>query len=249
MNLTALHAAVGRLCDIVDQLGSDFPPPKPVPQGDGYVERHDENDRTNSLACYLKAVKICSTLNGAIVLVANHHAQEAHALCRIAQDQIDDIHLLLQPRAQDGELSAQQHRALREFYQEEFEDPADPVGTSQVRDRIARQKVQAAINNDLVDPSSAQMTTMALYRMFSGYVHGAYVHIMELHSDTPGRYHLHGAPSRTQEAVESVANYAYRAMLAVESLVKVCARADLLPLITSLRTEVAATFDLLPDKA
>ena len=84
--LDALHAAVDQLCAIVDQLGASFPPPHIVTLGDGFVDRHERKDRTNGLACYLKAVKVCSTLNGALVLLDSGHVQEAHALGRIAQD-------------------------------------------------------------------------------------------------------------------------------------------------------------------
>jgi hypothetical protein len=33
----------------------------------------------------------------------------------------------------------------------------------------------------MADPSTGNAIARMLYRMFSGYVHGAYVHVMELH--------------------------------------------------------------------
>jgi hypothetical protein len=101
MNLSALRAGVELLCGIVDRLGTSFPPPSIVPHGDGFVDRHHPSVRDNSLACYLKAVKVCSTLKGAIILAANAHVQEAYALLRIAQDQIDDIHFLVFPKGEN----------------------------------------------------------------------------------------------------------------------------------------------------
>jgi hypothetical protein len=250
MRLNAIHKAVDQLCYIVDELRSTFPPPKTVARGDGFVGRHEPKDRTNGLACYLKAVKVCSTLNGALVLLEKGYVQEAHALCRIAQDQTEDIHFLVRPRGADGRLSGHQSRSLDEFFQEEFEDPTDPIGTSRDRDRVARQKVRAAITSDpgIGDPSTVQEIARALYRLFSGYVHGAYVHIMELHSDVPGRYLFRGQPDHLTDAIDYFPNFVYQAILSVETLVDRSSREDLLPPIRSLRAHVANVFDVLPKK-
>lgn len=250
MNLTILDGALARLTEIVDALGVDFPPPKLMQYQDVIADRHERGELSNGLFCFLKAVKICSTLNGAVLLVSKGYVQEAYALCRVAEDQAEDIHFLLLPRG-EGALSELQERVLAEFFQEEFENPAEPVKTSQERDRVSRQKIRAAVNSDdgIDDRSTAQAIARMFYRALSGYVHGAYVHIMELHSnDTPGRYLMCGTLGKITEAVEFIPNYAYRAMLAVECFVKVSGRADLLPRITLLRTKFSAEFDLLPVK-
>jgi hypothetical protein len=165
VNLDYLHSAVNRLCDIVDQLGSCFPPPTIVPRGDGFVDRHGGAERTNGLLCYLKAVKVCSTLNGILTLLDRAYVQEAYALARVARDQVDDIHFLVIPRGEEGGLSPRQTAAIVEFFQEEF-DPADPVGTSRERDRVGRPKIQAAITNDMDDPSTGNAISRMIYRTF-----------------------------------------------------------------------------------
>jgi hypothetical protein len=250
MSLRVLHTVVDQLCDVVDRLGSSFPPPAIVPMGDGFVDRHDPRVRSNGLACYLKAVKICSTLNGALVLLQSGHVQEAFALGRVTQDQVEDIHFLVRPRGDDGGLSERQKTALDEFFQEEFTDSKDPVGTSQERDRVGRDKIRAAIHSApaMDDPSTAQKIGKALYRVFSGYLHGAYVHIMELHSDRPGHYHMRGTPgTRLTEAIDYIPNFVFQAILAVEELVDRSSRDDLLPAIQGLKARVAASFDVLPE--
>jgi len=98
------------------------------------------------------------------------------------------------------------------------------------------------------DPSTTQAIGKALYRLFSGYVHGAYVHIMELHGEK-GRYHFRGTPGHLTEAIDYFPNFVYQAVLAVELLVDRSSRGDLLPRIQSLRTQVATEFDVLPKKA
>jgi hypothetical protein len=93
------------------------------------------------------------------------------------------------------------------------------------------------------------LVSQMFYRAISGYVHGAYVHIMELHSaETPGHYLMLGTRGKITEAVDFVSNYVYRAMLAIECFVKVSGRADLLPSIELLRTKFSGEFDLLPQK-
>jgi hypothetical protein len=248
VSLAILDGALTRLTEIVDALGADFPPPRLVQYQHVVADRHEQREHSNGLFCFLKAVKICSTLNAAVLLVSKGFVQEAYALCRVAEVQAEDIHFLLQPRGMDA-LSELQERALAEFFQEEFEDPTEPVKTSQDRVRVSRKKIRAVANSDdgIDDPSTAQAITQMFYRALSGYVHGAYVHIMELHSnETPGRYLMRGTPSKITEAVEFVPNYAYRAMLAVVSFIKVSGRADLLPHIKLLRTKSSAEFDLLP---
>jgi hypothetical protein len=245
MNLTALHTVVDRLCDIVDQLGSSFPPPVIVRNGDGFVDRHEPGVRSNGLVCYLKAVKACSTLNAMLVLLDKAYVQEAYALSRISQEQIEDVHFLVVPRIDNQELTDLQGQMIREFLAEEF-DPVDPVGTSRDRNLVSRKKVRATVTNDMLDPSSGNAMSKMIYRMFSGYVHGVYGHVMELHSDSPGRYEMHGTPRHMADAVEYAPNFVYQAILAVRVLIDRSSRDDLMPTITALQAEVAATCDVLP---
>jgi hypothetical protein len=106
MSLKALHTAVDQLSDIRDQLGSSFPPPHLVAMGARFVDRHEPRPRSKRLACYLKFVKVCSTLNAAPLLLDSAHVQEAYALGHIAMEQIQDIAVLIIPRAEDGQSAS-----------------------------------------------------------------------------------------------------------------------------------------------
>jgi hypothetical protein len=135
-------------------------------------------------------------------------ADDSSSRSDFAEDQAEDIHFLLLPREENG-LSELQERAMAEFYQEEFEDLTELVKTSQDRDRVSRRKIRAAVNSDdgIDDPSTAQAISQMFYRARSRHVHGAYVHIMELHSnDTPGRYLMRGTAGKITEAVGFVPN-------------------------------------------
>jgi hypothetical protein len=247
MNLRALHNVTDRLCEIVDALSASFPRPAVVKHGEGFVERHAPLERTNGLAAYLKVVKACSTLNGALTLLDGGYVQEAYALGRIVMEQVEDSQFFVIPRDENVRLTKHQTEALDEFYQEEFTDAGDPIGSSQERHRVRREKVRAAIHQDIEDPSTAGAITKALNRVFSGYIHGAYVHVMELHSNTPGRYSLRGGQGHhLTEAIDYFPQFVFSTALAVELLVsRTPDRDDLMPHIRALREEIGKRFDLL----
>jgi hypothetical protein len=88
-------------------------------------------------------------------------------------------------------------------------------------------------------------TQRLIYRTFSGYVHGAYAHIMELHN-SGGHYHMGGAPGHLADAIDYAPNFVYQSILAIEFLIDRTSREDLLPAIKVLRAEVATNCDVLP---
>jgi hypothetical protein len=235
-----LIAALDGLRGIVNELGKGYPAPHFVDRAGGKVFRHEEIDRTPQLACYLKAVKICSTLRAALALVDLGHMQEAYALCRICDDQTDDIGYLVKPLGETGLMSVDQLRFLNEFYQEEFDKPDDPLASTRRRDRVPRRKVYAGIHKDAKDPSTALALNQTLQRTFSGYVHGAYSHIMDMYGGNPGSYHMCGMldTPRIPEALRTIPHYLYRGMMAVEGLALLTGRVDLATKLRTLSDEV-----------
>jgi hypothetical protein len=69
---------------------------------------------------------------------------------------------------------------------------------------------------------------------------------MELHGDSEGHYQMHGAPAHLADAIDYAPNFVYQAVLAIEFLIDRSSRDDLLPLIKSLRSDIASTCDVLP---
>jgi hypothetical protein len=137
----------------------------------------------------------------------------------------DDIHFFERAHGADGRPSELQRRYMIEFYQEEFSG-SDLVKSHQVRDRVPRRKILAAIARsrrsgaDGSDSSLESDVGRVLFGAFSGYVHGAYVHLMELFDGKLGRYRtggLAGTPA-IQACLTSESHYVYRSLLAVESL-------------------------------
>ncbi len=98
--------------------------------------------QTESLACYLKAIKTISALNACMALLKIGHAQEVGALCRMIDDYCNEIFFLLMP--QDGKnYSKEQLQFLNDFYQEEFDKPEDPLASTQKRKNVPVKKIHA----------------------------------------------------------------------------------------------------------
>ena len=109
-------------------------------------------------------------------------AQETYALCRVIDEACEDIWFMAAPLGEGSEPSQDQHRFLNEFFQEEFSDTDDPLSTTK-RDRVSRHRIRAAMNRvggeARADPSTDQAVARTLYQAFSGFIHGAYVHIRQ----------------------------------------------------------------------
>lgn len=84
-----------------------------------------------------------SVLNACRVLLESGHVLEVYTLCRVLDAANEDVSLLLMPLAAEDEV--QRERFLREFYQEEFVVPGNPMESSQKRDRVSRQGIQNAL--------------------------------------------------------------------------------------------------------
>ena len=123
---------------------------------------------------------------------------------------------------EQGEGSKDQIRFINEFFQEEFDDTEKaPVSTK--RDRVPRKKISAALSKrDFLDinPSDLQSTQRTLLQAFSGYVHGAYPHIMELYGGIPPKYHTSGmiGTPRIEECEDQLVNNVFRSLLSAEMI-------------------------------
>ncbi|HQQ01229.1 MAG TPA: hypothetical protein PLY86_22455 [bacterium] len=147
-----------------------------------------------ALACFLKGIKIVSSLNAWMILLRAGYVQEIGALCRMIDDYYNEILFLYKP--QDGnELSKDQKQFLDDFFKEELDKPMDPLGSSQKRTNVPVKKIHATFGKIVeseLNPSDAQEMLRTSHQINSGYVHGAYPHIMELFGGNPPHFHLTG---------------------------------------------------------
>jgi hypothetical protein len=215
-----LDEAVAGLDQCVQALSSSFELPQRVIVNGLEIFRHLNQD--DLLLSFMQLLKIASHNNAAMVLIRAGFVNEVYALCRMIDEACEDIHFMQEPNGEDGRPTKQQVTFVDEFFQEEFSGQ-DLVESHNSRDRVSRQKIRAAnarLGADQVklDPSTEVKLTAALYGAFSGFVHGAYVHLMELFN---GRYfHTRGmlGTPRIQECLANQVNHVFRSLLIVEGV-------------------------------
>jgi hypothetical protein len=220
--IAELERAVVSYERIVQTLGTAFPRPAFVALGKSGTRfgfRHAQQDCSGPLAAYCKAVNLCSLLGAAAVLLRSGHLHEAYALCRVIDEQGEDI-LFLTLRS--TQTSSHREKFLKSFYQEEFADADVPLSTTE-RPQISRQKIRAAIfskGTGFTDPSTAVAAARTVTSAQSGYIHGAYVHIMDLYGGDPPRFHTNGLADtpRMAEALRHLPNFFFRAGVAIAGL-------------------------------
>lgn len=212
---------INELEKLVQELSLEFPQPIPVPYGDHFVFRHPSNARSDILASFLKTVRIVSLLNASLCLLENGYTQESYILCRAIDEAGEDITFLALSIGETGTSDAQK-KLLKEFYQEEFDNSSNSL-SSAPRDRVGRKKIRAAMSSIPIgagDPHTIRTVAKAIDQLFSGFVHGAYVFIMEMYGGSPPRYHTRGMSGtpRISECEDNLVNHLYRSILAVEAV-------------------------------
>ncbi len=185
---------------------------------DGVYPRFRYEKLTDSLVCYLKGVKAISTLNGCLILLQHGYTQEIGALCRMIDDSCNEIFFLLVLQGDEGP-SDDQRRFVENFFQEEFDKPGSPLASTQKRATVPVRKIHATFaklaKNEL-NPSDAQELLRTTHQAFSGYIHGAYPHIMEMFGGNPPRFHMSGmlGTPRVEEWRAQLVGYVYRLIMA-----------------------------------
>lgn len=212
----------------VHRLARHFEPPRFVDVNSFPEFRHAQRD--DLLLSFLKCIRAVSALNASVVLLRNGFVQEVGAQCRCIDEFCEDVFFLATPLGEDGRYSVEQNRLVEEFFQEEFSEDPGPLMQSQPRNRVPRDKVRAGIariQGMPINPSDTNQLYRVLGRTFSGYVHGAYVHIMEMYGGPTldrCRFHTSGMSGtpRVPQFTESLANYAYRVAAAAEIVARRC---------------------------
>lgn len=208
-----LESTLSELGGLYHEIAGKIDPPVFVDNGGIKVWRYQKI--SESLACYLKGVKLISTLNASMVLLRTGYTQEIGALCRMADDFCNEIFYLLTP--QDGDnFSKDQLQFLTDFFQEEFDKPKDPLGSTQKRANVSVRKIHATFGklaSSELNQSDAQELLRSTHQAFSGYVHGAYPHIMEMFGGAyPHLSGMSGTP-RVDEWRGQLIGYVYRAVM------------------------------------
>jgi hypothetical protein len=198
-------------------LESKIEKPTFVERRSYYVFRYE--NQTVHAAVIQKLARLISGLHASLLLLQGGFVQELGVIFRTLDEFQEDILFLCQA-IQTGELTELHQEYLKYFYQEEFDVPDNPFLSEQNRPTIPRKKIQAAIAKipeSELNPSDAQELYRTLSKAYSGYVHGASVHIMEMYGGNPPQYYLAGMRDTPRIATftENLWDYFYRGLLSV----------------------------------
>ena len=173
----------------VHRLDKRVPPPQLVTHRGAHAFRHVE--KAVGQAIVQKLVRMVSTLHAARLLQNHGFVQEQGALQRILDEIQDDIRFLTYGVICDDRMPLHQ-RYLDAFFEEEF-DAADALGSTQKRDMIPRKKIRAYNASKGSPKRSLEVeASRTIHKTFSGYVHAASPHVMDMYGGDPPRFHMSG---------------------------------------------------------
>lgn len=238
--LHELDVSIVEIDAVVQELKKSFPPPRFVElPGRTPAFRYEKCD--DVVMSYLKCVRCVSLLYASQTLLRGGFYQEIGILSRCMAEAGEDVMFLSTPLGDDGAVSEHQKRLVEEFFLEEFEDPTKTLTTQNKRHRVPRDVVLAGIariKGTGLNPSDAKAVSRVPHFGLSGYVHGAYPHIMELFDcpakdgkadEASGRYRTSGRmpAQRMEEMVWQLCSEAERVAIATEVVTKRVGRLQL----------------------
>ncbi|KKL85806.1 hypothetical protein LCGC14_1951040, partial [marine sediment metagenome] len=173
-------------------LEKRVPAPKLTDFGGAHVFRYIE--RSIHQAIIQKLARIISGLHAARILLSYGFVQELGALQRMIDEFQQDV-MFLSQGVISGDLTDLHERYLDAFYMEELDKPGDPLASEQKRPMIPRQKILsylAKLDGSTLDSYRGVETPRTLGKMYSGFVHGASPHIMDMYGGNPPKFHVAG---------------------------------------------------------
>lgn len=199
-----------------DALYAQIGPPKLVRFQDEYAYRYEE--RTIHQAIIQKLARLVTGLQSVMLLNRRGLLQEQAVLQRTLDEFEQDINFLSFAVIFD-ERTPLHERYLDAFYGEEFDSPFNAIESTQKRPMIPRKKIIAYLAQDWgtgYDQSSFTEVMRTLSKTYSGYVHGASPHLMELCYGEPPIFHLYGSKDSPlfEDHEADLINYFYRGILA-----------------------------------
>lgn len=174
----------------VHALAARVPQPQPVSYRDSFQFRHVE--RSVHQALVQKLARTVSTLHATRLLMEHGFVQEQASMQRILDELQEDVTFLSFGIIFD-KWSKLHDDYLAAFFEEEF-DAATAMESTQKRPMILRKKIRAAIASMEagLDQSAGVEATRTVSKAYSGYVHAASPHIMDMYVGNPPRFHMRG---------------------------------------------------------
>lgn len=164
-----------------------------------------------------KLAKVQSTLRAAYILLKNGFVQEQAVLHRVIDETNEDILFLCYALTND-KITDLHQRYLEAFWEEEIDESGNVFDSKQKRPMIRRKKIRAYIakaEGACLDTSRGIELYRTISKAYSGFVHGASPHIMDIYGGNPPHFHTKGMlrTPRINEYTNDLWNYMYRTFL------------------------------------
>ena len=197
------------------RLAGQVPPPQEVPWGDlGFFYRYTE--RLPEQALVLKLARQVSGLFAVDTLLFHGLVQEQGVIQRTLDEIGEDI-FCLAVGLQEG-FEPLHRQLLDAFWEEEFNNPRSATKSTQKRAPPPRRKVHAYLARfGGGDVSGAQEVNRTISKAYSGYVHAAAPHVMDIYGGQPPHFYVSGVAGTSRQAdhIDDAQNYFYRGLLSV----------------------------------
>jgi hypothetical protein len=198
------------------KIEKDAPRPEVIILGS--INQLRYKDKRLEIAILQKLARYISGLNSSLILLDYGYTQEMGVLFRTLDEFQEDIVFLCIPLNENEEESQLHKDYLMDFYQEEFDVPDNAFLSSQNRKTIPRKKIHAALARILknnLNPSDTQQNIGTLSQLYSGYVHGTSVHILDMINPNDFQYYLSGmyGTYRQDEFYNAYWSFAYRGIV------------------------------------
>lgn len=196
-----------------NRLEAQLEPPEKVPHRDSFVFRYQEKGIRQALI--QKLARNISGLNAIDLLLLNGFVQEQGVIQRTLDEIHEDI-VFLAIAITNDKITDRHNQYLEAFY----DDPILRVGTHAERFRkpnmVPRKKIHSYVyrvtHGETHDPNQVEEVVSAAY---SGYVHAASPHIMDMYCGEPVHFHLTGlvGTERIDDHARDAWNYFFRGLL------------------------------------
>jgi tRNA U38,U39,U40 pseudouridine synthase TruA len=185
------------------------------PWGNGFVFRYTE--QTIQQAIIQKLARTISGLHAVEALLDRGLFQEQGMVQR-AVDEIEEDVWFLSLALINNDFTARHKQYLAYFYAEEFGNPADIVDSHASRGMVSRDKIRAYVNQHSGDDATrGNKVGKVLTKAYSGFVHAASPHIMDMCFGYTPRFDVNGEcrALRRAEFERDAMNYFYRGILSM----------------------------------
>lgn len=203
------------------RLEQQVPPPKPRRWGKGFVFRYQEKEIHQAMI--QKMARVVSGLHAILCLHQNGFLQEQGVIQRTVDELVEDIFFLV------GAINQKKIEPIHEdflasFFAEEF-DPNKPGVVIPRPPQVVRKKIRAYIVRTLTpnaNLSKALEVSSIVANAYSGYVHAASPHIMDMYAGDERRFLVQGmlGTPRMEDHKDDAWNYYLRGLFAVRAVGK-----------------------------